>query len=59
MTDVGGATNAYEAQSRNMMDNCTTYGFDILIISGSYPTHSTLLFKKIHSCDLILSKFGL
>ena len=39
MTNVGGATNTYEAQSRNMMNICTKYGFDILIISGSYGGH--------------------
>ena len=39
MTDVGGATNTLEAQSRNMMNICTKYGFDILIISGSYGGH--------------------
>ena len=39
MTNVGGATNTYEAQSRNMMNICTKQGFDILIISGSYGGH--------------------
>ena len=40
MTDVGGATNTLmEAQSRNMINICTKYGFDILIISGSYGGH--------------------
>ena len=39
MTNVGGATNTLEAQSRNMMNICTKYGFDILIISGSYGGH--------------------
>ena len=39
MTNVGGATNT--AQSRNMMNICTKYGFDILIISGSYGGHNT------------------
>ena len=39
MTNVGGATNTQEAQSRNMMNICTKYGFDILIISGSYGGH--------------------
>ena len=39
MTDVGGATNSKQAQSRNMMKICTKYGFDILIISGSYGGH--------------------
>ena len=39
MTNVGGATNIYEAQSRNMMNICTKYGFDILSISGSYGGH--------------------
>ena len=39
MTNVGGATNTKEAQSRNMMNICTKYGFDILIISGSYGGH--------------------
>ena len=39
MTDRGGATNTKEAQSRNMINICTTYGFDILIISGSYGGH--------------------
>ena len=33
MTDVGGATNTYEAQSRNMINICTKYGFDGFIIS--------------------------
>ena len=33
MTDVGGA------QSRNMINICTKYGFDNLIISGSYGEH--------------------
>ena len=41
MTNVGGATNTLEAQSRNMMNICTKYGFDILIISGSYGGHRT------------------
>ena len=31
MTNVGGATNTYEAQSRNMMNICTKYGFDFLL----------------------------
>ena len=39
MTNVGGATNTLEAQSQNMMNICTKYGFDILIISGSYGGH--------------------
>ena len=39
MTDVGGATNTSEAQSRNMINICTKYGFDSLIISGSYGGH--------------------
>ena len=39
MTDVGGTTNTYEAQSRNMINICTKYGFDSLIISGSYGGH--------------------
>ena len=39
MTNVGGATNTKEAQSRNMINICTKYGFDILIISGSYDGH--------------------
>ena len=34
MTAVGGAT--WEAQSRNMINICTKYGFDSFIISGSY-----------------------
>ena len=41
MTDVGGATKTYEAQSRNMINICTKYGFDSLIISGSYGGHTT------------------
>ena len=28
-----------EAQSRNMINICTKYGFDSLIISGSYGGH--------------------
>ena len=32
MTDVGGATNTY-------VNICTKYGFDSLIISGSYGRH--------------------
>ena len=39
MTNVGGATNTKEAQSRNMLNNCTKYGFNNLIISGSYGGH--------------------
>ena len=39
MTDVEGATNTYEAQSRNMINICSKYGFDSLIISGSYGGH--------------------
>ena len=39
MTDVGGATKTYEAQPRNMINICTKYGFDSLIISGSYGGH--------------------
>ena len=37
MTDAGGATNrpTQEAQFRNMINICTKYGFDSLIISGS------------------------
>ena len=34
MTDVEGATNTKEAQSRNMINICTKYGFDSLIISS-------------------------
>ena len=45
MTDVGGATNTYEAQSRNMINICTKYGFDSIIISGSYGGH------RLHSTD--------
>ena len=39
MTTVGGTTNTQESKSRNMMNICTTYGFDFLIISGSYGGH--------------------
>ena len=39
MTNVGGATNTLEAQSRNMRNIYTKYGFDILIISSSYGGH--------------------
>ena len=39
MTYVGGTTITKEAQSRNRMNICTKYGFDILIISGSYGGH--------------------
>ena len=39
MTDAGGATNTLEAQSRKMENICTKYGFDSLIISGSYGGH--------------------
>ena len=39
MIVAGGATKTREAQSRNMMNICTKYGFDILIISGSYGGH--------------------
>ena len=37
MTVVGGATKT--SQSRNMINICTKYGFDSLIISGSYGGH--------------------
>ena len=39
MTDVGGTTNTKEAQSRNIINICTEYGFDSLIISGRYGGH--------------------
>ena len=39
MTNVGGAANNLEAQSRNTMNNCTKNGFNNLIISGSYGGH--------------------
>ena len=39
MTNVGVTTNTYEAQSMNMMNICTKYGIDILIISGRYGGH--------------------
>ena len=39
MTDVGGANNTWEAQSRNVINICTKYGIDLLIISGSYGGH--------------------
>ena len=39
MIDVGSTTNTYEAQSRSMINICTIYGFDSLIISGSYGGH--------------------
>ena len=39
MINIGGATNTEEAQSRNMMNNCNNYGFNNLIIFGSYGGH--------------------
>ena len=40
MNDVEGATNTHtNTQSRNMINICTKYGFDSLIISGSYGGH--------------------
>ena len=40
MANVGAATNTKEAhESRNMMNICTKYGIDVLIISGSYGGH--------------------
>ena len=39
MSDIESATNTYEAQSRNMINICTKYGFDSVIISGSYGGH--------------------
>ena len=36
MTDVGGATNTKEAQSKNMINICTKYGF---ASSGNYGGH--------------------
>ena len=39
MANVGGATYTLETQSRNMMNICNKYGFDILIISGSNGGH--------------------
>ena len=39
MIDVWGATNTYEAQSRNMINICIKYGIDSFIISGSYGGH--------------------
>ena len=40
MTNVGGAINTKEAQSKNMINICTKYVFNSLIISGSYGGHS-------------------
>ena len=34
MINLGGGTNTQEAQSRDMINMCTKYGYDILIISG-------------------------
>ena len=39
MNDVEGATNTQQAKSRNIMNVSTKYGFDSLIISGSYGGH--------------------
>ena len=39
MINVGGATKTWEAQYRNMMNICTKYGFDILIISDGNCGH--------------------
>ena len=39
MSDIEGATNKYEAQSKNMINICTKYGFDSLIIYGSNGGH--------------------
>ena len=39
MANVKGAQHTLEAHTRNMMNICTKYGFDILIISGSYGGH--------------------
>ena len=36
MANVGGTTNTYVAQSRNMMNICTKFEYNILMISGSY-----------------------
>ena len=43
MTDIRGATNTLEAQSRNMINICTKYGFDNFIISsyGGHRRHTT------------------
>ena len=32
MSDVGGTTNTYEAQSRNVINICNKYGFDIFLV---------------------------
>ena len=39
MCDIGDATNTLEVKSRNMINIYTKYGFDSLIISGSYGGH--------------------
>ena len=52
MTNVGGATNTQEAQSRNTMNICTKYGFDILIISGSYGGQAPHRWAKYHKVIL-------
>ena len=39
MNNVEGETKTMQAQSWNMRNICTKYGFDILIISGSYDGH--------------------
>ena len=59
MANEGGATNTYEAQSRNMMNICTKYVFDILIISCSYggqrrhtTDDATGMAYKLPTCEL-------
>ena len=42
MTNLGGATNTYKAQSRNIINTCTKYGFDtlFLVVKWTQTTHA-------------------
>ena len=42
-TNLGDATNIKETQSRNVINICTKYGCDILIISGRHGGHNRLM----------------
>ena len=58
MTDVGSATNTKEAQSRNMTNICTKYGFNCLIIVAVYQLMSVCACVCVSVCVHDNSKYN-
>ena len=63
MTNVGGATNTQEAQSRNMKKICTKYGFDISKLYLRYQVQDLTFCivkngEKIQSYAMTLTLIG-